>query len=239
MKLQELIVYDDENYLVINKPSGLSTLEDRLEARNLLAVLRTTYPTAHVCHRLDKHTSGCILVALNDEAYRHAAKQFEAREVLKEYRALIEGNLEPGSHEVVAPIAYKSSGGARIDHRRGKASKTIVQVLETFRGFTLIACFPVTGRLHQIRIHLSDAGFPLVGDTAYGGSPFFLSSVKRKYKPSRHQERPIMSRVALHAHAIKITNLDGNPLTAEAPYPKDFRVLTEQLRKNAAGVQNN
>ena len=93
---------------------------------------------------------------------------------------------------------------------------------------------PVTGRMHQIRVHLSHKGYPIVGDPTYGGEDFYLSSYKRNYNLGKFdEEQPLIKRVALHAFAIQFEGLDGKEITVETKYPKDFRVLLKQMEKNS------
>jgi len=96
-----------------------------------------------------------------------------------------------------------------------------------------VECCPVTGRMHQIRVHLAELNAPIVGDEFYGGSPFYLSGIKKKYNLKKDSvENPLIQRFALHAYKLSLASIDGAKYEFEAPYPKDFRVLVEQLEKN-------
>lgn len=229
--LTEQILYEDESFLVVNKPSGLSSLNDRNEPVHLLELVRKSFPGATLAHRLDKETSGVIIVARTDEAYRHVAIQFEERTVKKIYHAVVDGTPAYNYEEVDAPIERLPDGTVRISGR-GRPSLTYLNTLDNFRNHSLVAAMPVTGRTHQIRIHLSLMGTPITGDVTYGGKTFLLSSLKRGYKiGTEGEERPIMGRLALHAKKIEFEGLNGHPVRAEAPYPKDFKALLNQLER--------
>lgn len=231
--ISEAILFEDEDYIVLNKPPGISTLEDRNDSVNLLGALRKYTEQVIVCHRLDKDTSGAIAFAKNEDAHRHLSVQFEERSVKKLYHAVVDGIHEYKDVLVDKPIKVTGKGTVRIDHRQGKHSSTRFTSIEAFKMHTLVACKPKTGRTHQIRIHLSEIKSPITGDMTYGGRPFYLSSVKRNYNLKKWtEEQPMIARMALHAYSLGFTNISGEQIKIEAPYPKDFRVLVEQLRKN-------
>lgn len=233
LQFSDLILVETEAYLVINKPPLISTLEDRANTQNILALAREYDIDAQVCHRLDKETSGALVIARNAEAYRHASLQFQNREVKKVYHAVAEGVHNFQQEEIDRPIRKLGNGKVCIDRRHGKESQTIIQTLTAYRHYSLLECKPTTGRMHQIRIHLSDLGAPIAGDITYGGAPFYLSKIKRRYhKGKDEEERPLISRLALHAQSIAFQDIDGTEIFAEAPYPKDFTVLLRQLDKN-------
>lgn len=229
---QELILFENEDYLVINKLPYLSTLDDRHEAQNILDLARQYIPDAQVCHRLDKETSGCLVIAKHPEAYRNIAIQFEDRKVDKVYHAVVEGIHEYDNLLVDRNIHATNKGIAKIT-KEGKPAQTYFTTLRTYYGHTLIACKPVTGRLHQIRVHLAHLKTPICGDETYGGKPLYLSALKRRFNLKKDtEELPIMQRVALHAFGIGFEGLGGIRIEVEAPYPKDFEVLVKQLEKN-------
>jgi 23S rRNA pseudouridine955/2504/2580 synthase len=189
--------------------------------------------TAQVCHRLDKETSGALVLAKDAEAYRSMSMQLESRKVQKIYHAICDGLHEFREQEVNMPIRQHPKGGVLIDKMQGKVSITIFNTLRAFRHHTLVECRPLTGRMHQVRIHLSVLGAPISGDLIYGGKPFMLSMLKKGYKLKKfEEERPLISHLALHACRIRFLSLDHKPVTAEAPYSKDFSVLLTQLEKN-------
>lgn len=228
-----MILFEDEDYVFVNKPPFLSTLEDRREKINLLGLARDYTGDAQVCHRLDKDTSGVLAIARHPEAYRHMSLQFEKRQVVKIYHAVVDGNHGFQDTLVDLPILKQDDGIVKISKREGKPAQTYFTTLESYRLHTLVECRPVTGRMHQIRIHLSTLNASITGDEMYGGKPFFLSAIKRGFNLKKQtEEQPIMKRMALHAFSLTFTTMAGEEKTVEAPYPKDLRVLVKQLGEN-------
>lgn len=229
---KDLILFENEDYLVINKLPYLSTLDDRHEAQNILDLAKQYTPDAQVCHRLDKETSGCLVIAKHPEAYRNIAIQFEDRKVNKVYHAVVEGIHEYDNILVDRNIHATNKGIAKIT-KEGKPAQTIFNTLRTYYAHSLIECRPITGRLHQIRVHLAHLKSPICGDEMYGGKPLYLSALKRRFNLKKGtDELPIMQRVSLHAYAIAFDGLKGERIEVHAPYPKDFEVLVKQLEKN-------
>jgi 23S rRNA pseudouridine955/2504/2580 synthase len=232
LHFDDLILHEDQQFLIINKPSGIATLEDRSQPVNILQMAKEFHPETKVCHRLDKETSGILVLAKNDEGLRYFSMLLENREVHKLYHAIVAGRYEYEELHLDKPI-YTTSNKSRIDFQQGKPSITLVTTLAIFKKHTLLGCMPFTGRMHQIRVHLSDAGMPICGDEMYGGNPIFLSEFKKNYHASKFKEEfPLIRRMALHARALKFTDPEGNLLQIEAPYPKDFAVGIKQLEKN-------
>lgn len=230
--IQDWIIFEDDHYIAINKPPYVATLEDRSSNLNVLAMAKDYWAEAQVCHRLDKETSGVLLISKSPDAYREAAIQFEKRRVKKIYHAVVEGLHEFKHEKIDLPIEVRSNGPVYISHREGKPSTTIVTTLDAYREHSLVAAEPLTGRMHQIRVHLAAMNAPIVSDLLYGGRPFYLSSLKRKFKLKKFtEEQPLMKRVALHAFSLDLQNIDGSELNIKAPYPKDFGVLVKQLEK--------
>jgi 23S rRNA pseudouridine955/2504/2580 synthase len=229
---REIILFENERYIAVNKPALLSTLEDRNDPVNLLGMARSYWPDAQACHRIDKGTSGVLVFARSPEAYRHLATQFERRTVEKTYHAVTDGIHSFRDLLVDRPLLKLSDGTVKVD-RKGKSAQTLLNTIKIYRHHTLVECKPVTGRMHQIRVHLSAQGAPIAGDVLYGGKPFYLSAVKRGYNLKKDtEERPVIERLALHAVDIVFNDLDGNRIEVSAPYPKDFRALLSQLEKN-------
>ena len=232
--LASITVYEDDDFLVLNKPPYVSTLDERAAGfgEGLLRIVKKTYPDAQAAHRLDKETSGAIAFAKNPAAYRHLAMQFEHRQVTKIYHAVVHGVHDLQGVRVYLPILQKSGGYVVIDKAEGKDAETVFQTREVFRRHTLVACYPITGRMHQIRIHLKQLDASIVSDPRYGGKLIYLSDIKRKHKQQKNvEELPLISRVALHAAELNFAKMDGERVHAEAPYPKDFDALVTQLRK--------
>lgn len=230
---EDAILYQDDDYVLINKPPFVSTLEDRNDPVNILQVARNFIPDAQVCHRLDKDTSGVLAIAKNPEAYRHLSIQLEDRVVTKIYHAVADGIHDFKETLVNAPILKQNDGTVKIS-RQGKPAQTTFTTLEVMGGYTLIECRPVTGRMHQIRIHLAKLGASIAGDELYGGKPVFLSKIKRGFNLKKDtEEEALMKRMALHAFSLEFLDLGGKKVKVEAPYPKDFRVLVKQLRENS------
>lgn len=228
----EMVVYDDDNYTIINKPPHLSTLEDRNDQTNVLSLFRAIDSGYQVCHRLDKETSGALLLAKNDEAYRHAALQFQEREVEKIYHALVKGRFLNEAIQVDVPLRTSGSGKVIFDKRRGKEAITMFRPKQFFKNYTLVEAKPITGRTHQIRAHLAYLDFPICGDSLYGGEPIFLSSIKKDFRSKKdEEERPLFSRVGLHSHTIKLTNVNKNFILKMCDYPKDMQIIIKKLNK--------
>ncbi len=231
LRYPDMILSQSHDYTLINKPPFLSCLEDRSEPLNLLSLARKENPEAQICHRIDKETSGLVVIANHNDAYKHFAGLLENREVKKIYHAVVASKIIFDDFEASEPI-YTTTNRSRVDLKNGKPSLTLIQTLERFKLHCLVKCFPVSGRMHQIRTHLAFHDAPIVADTSYGGSPAYLSQLKRGYnKKEDEDERPMISRVALHSFQIAFKGLDGEITNDEAPYPKDFEVLVKQLRK--------
>lgn len=236
INFKELIIFENDDYIVVNKPHSVSTLDERnTENPNSILRLAKAYSDdAQVAHRLDKETSGAIAIAKNPEAYRHLAMQFEHREVKKRYHAVVEGVHDFQDISVYLPILPLKDGMVKIDRQAGKLAETIFNSLKVYKNHTLVECQPITGRMHQIRIHLTCLKAPIVSDELYGGSMLYLSSLKKKFNLKQEtEEQPLIKRVALHAYSLSFQLLDGSPITIEAPYPKDLEVLVRQLEKNS------
>lgn len=243
------VVFEDAHLLAVDKPSGLLTSPDRYDPTrpNLMRLLHEGITTGKPwatergltylsnAHRLDFETSGIILLAKTKPVLVALANLFGTDKPAKKYVALVRGVPRAERFEVDAalgPHPFKP-GLMRVERRTGKKSLTRVEVAELYPGYALLNCFPVTGRTHQIRVHLQHTGLPILGDTLYGGSPLLLSRLKRDYrlKPGRI-ERPLISRVALHAEQLTLAHpVSGEMFTITAPWPKDLRVAVRYLRE--------
>lgn len=233
LRIEDRIVFEDNDYVFINKPPFVSTLEDRHEKVNILALARDYAGDAQVCHRLDKDTSGVLAIAKNPEAYRHLSMQFEHREVEKIYHAVVDGIHGFQNVLVDLPILKADDGVVKISKREGKPAQTYFNSIQSFKAHTLVECRPVTGRMHQIRIHLATLKASITGDETYGGKPFLLSEIKRGFNLKKDtEEATFMKRMALHAFSLEFNDLSGTRRTVEAPYPKDLQALLRQLELN-------
>jgi 23S rRNA pseudouridine955/2504/2580 synthase len=232
IRFSDILLLEDDDYMIVNKPAGLSTLEDRSDPLNLLAMAREYHAEAQVCHRLDKDTSGVLVLARNPEAYRHLSLQFQNRTVEKVYQAVCDGLHNFHDTVVDRPLKKSSDGVVRI-HREGQPARTVFDTVAVYRMHTLVSCRPITGRMHQIRVHLASRGAPITGDTTYGGKQFYLSALKRHYNIGKGDvEEPLVKRLALHASSIRFENRAHEAIAVEAPLPKDLRALIRQLEAN-------
>ena len=192
------ILYTDEHILVVEKPAGLSVLPEGWdpEAAYLLKMLEEQFGKIWVVHRLDKITSGVMVFAHTAEAHRELNGQFERHEVEKVYQAIVEGT--PPWDEHTARHMLQTNVGRKhrtvVAHKRGKNSETYFKVIKRWQDGSLIEARPKTGRTHQVRVHLSALGFPLLGDVLYGAS-----------------ETNLISRPALHAYSLGFSH----PITRE------------------------
>lgn len=232
IKWDDILLWENENYLIINKPPHVATLEDRQSALNILAMARKYIASAQVCHRLDKDTSGVLAIAKDPDAYRHLSIQFEKRQVVKMYHAVVNGIHNLKNDLVDAPILKMEDGVVRIS-QKGKQAQTYFTSLRSYKYHTLVGCQPVTGRMHQIRIHLSLLGAPIVADDVYGGKQLYLSEIKHGFNLKKDtEEAPLIKRMALHAFSLEFDDMGGNRQKIEAPYPKDIKALIRQLEQN-------
>lgn len=232
LKFDDLFIAEDDDILAVNKPPFLASLDDRNDKITLLKLAKKHSDNLSPCHRLDKETSGIMLLAKNEKAYKHIALQFQNRDIEKVYHCVIEKIKNFKNEEIDAPIGSINAEKVSFDPD-SKPSLTIINTLKAYKKHSLLKCNPVTGRKHQIRFHLSYIGFPIVGDVLYHGNPFYLSSVKKNYKLKKWEdEQPLIKRTALHAYSISYFNMANEKIINSADYPKDFRVLLDQLEKN-------
>ncbi|HEV8269693.1 MAG TPA: RluA family pseudouridine synthase [Chitinophagaceae bacterium] len=236
MKLSEWIIYEDEDLIALNKPSGLLSIPDR-EGKDvsLKKMLIEKYGSIFTVHRLDKDTSGLIVFAKNETTHKLLSQQFEERQTEKIYLGLLLGSLADKKGSIDALISeHPAKKGLMTVYRKGKESLTDYEVLEDFKIFSLVQFQIHTGRTHQIRVHAKHIGHPVVCDELYGdGKPILLSSLKHKFKLSKNEleERPILNRLGLHALSLQFVNTNGEKMKLDAPIPKDLRALLQQLRK--------
>jgi RluA family pseudouridine synthase len=246
------LLYEDAHVAVVDKPADLLVEPDRWdESRpNLLEALAALAETRartgggepfrpRLVHRLDKDTSGALVVAKTVEAERVLGLAFEQGGIDKRYLALVEGEmpLANGDSETIdLAIGPDTKRNGRMRVRRdGKSSQTRVRVVERFRGFTWVECEPLTGRTHQIRVHLAAKGFPLAVDPLYGRRRALpLSDLKAGYRHKPGQaELPLIARLTLHAFSVEFPLVDAPERRArvEAPLPRDLERTLKQLAK--------
>lgn len=232
-KFQDLILFENPDIIVVNKPPFLSSLDEREGGEiNLLRLAKQYWDDAQICHRLDKETSGALIIAKNPEAYRAVSMQFEKRQVKKVYHAIIDGTHVFENLFIDLPILNIGKGSVTISRQEGKRAETWFNSLKYFKHYTLVECKPVTGRMHQIRIHLATQRASIAGDETYKGKPVLLSELKRNYRLGKDQEElPIMKRFALHAYEVTFKINPDEEITVHAPYPKDFETLLKLLEK--------
>ncbi len=224
------IIHETADWLVINKPPYIPSLPERgkYTAESVMEWAKKKWDDAILCHRLDRETSGCLIIAKTPEAYRHISIQFEKRQVRKLYHAIVDGKVNFQELWVDLPINTENVLKIRIDKQNGKSAQTLFNTIQNFNHFTLIECQPRTGRLHQIRVHLSSQNAKIAGDLLYGSQIPKLSLIKRKLSG---EDTVLMSRFALHAREVDFQDLDGTPMSFQAEYPKDMEVFLKLLNK--------
>lgn len=235
-KLSDHIIFQNDDFIAINKPSGLLTIPDR-EGKDvsLKTVLKIKFGEIFTVHRLDRDTSGIVVFALNEQTHKHLSQQFEARETNKIYNGLVMGKPVETEGMIDEPISeHPTKKGMMTVWRKGKESITEYKVLESYRLYSWMQFRILTGRTHQIRVHMKHLGNPVVCDDLYGdGKPVLLSQLKKKFKlsQSEDEERPILNRLALHSSQLSFKGMKGEPFDLEAPLPKDLRATINQLSK--------
>ncbi len=210
------ILYEDANILAINKPSGVLVHSDnRSKEKTILELLSKKYPKIVLAHRLDKETSGVLLLAKNEKAYQFLKKQFQERTIKKIYITVVSGNVKNDRGVINKPIGRSPKDFRRYLAGRGvrgelREAITEYRVLKRLPGFTVLEVRPKTGRTHQIRVHMKFLNHPVACDSLYN--------------PSKPCPKGI-SRLALHAKSIEFKNLKGDSVKVESSLPLDFKKL--------------
>jgi len=232
------IIFENDDFIAVNKEPGMLTIPDRHDdtQMSLYKILNQQYGKIFIVHRLDRDTSGLILFAKNESTHKYLSQLFEQRNIEKKYLGIVRGSMPDKKGTVNEPIAeHPLKKGVMTISKKGKPSLTNYEVLEDYGIYSLIQFEIQSGRTHQIRVHTKSLGHPIICDSVYGdGKEILLSSFKKKYKLSQHdlEERPIISRLALHSHSLKFTDIHQKDLFIEAPLPKDMKALLQQLKKN-------
>jgi 23S rRNA pseudouridine1911/1915/1917 synthase len=231
-------IYEDDNILIVNKPAGLLVIPDRFNADipSLNRVLeQKTGQRVWVVHRIDRDTSGLVCFAKSEQSHRYLSKLFEEHAIGKFYTGLVYGRVIPEEGRIDKPIAeHPAKNGKMVVAKKGKASVTDYKVAEQWPLYSLMQFRIFTGRTHQIRVHMQSIGHAIVCDPLYGdGKPFYLSGIKKKYRLSDKEEteRPLLSRLALHASRLEFKTESGKDISVEAPLPKDMVACIKQLNK--------
>jgi tRNA pseudouridine32 synthase/23S rRNA pseudouridine746 synthase len=202
------IIHVDDDILVLNKPNGLLSVPGRTEEKfDCLATrAEAEFTGVRIVHRLDMETSGVIIMARHMDALRHLGRQFEDRKTDKVYEALVYGNLARDEGEVDLPLLvdWPNRPKHRVDFENGKPAFTRYKVIERTEKTTRVALYPVTGRSHQLRVHMLSLGHAIIGDNLYAeGEAFTLAD-----------------RLCLHARELTVTHPEsGESLTFTAPVP--------------------
>ena len=244
------VLYEDEWLAVINKPADMvvhpargnwtGTLANALAFRFADSLSREngTFRPG-IVHRLDRDTTGVILIAKEDQTHREVASQFENRTVHKEYVALVAGELDRDSDYIEAALKHHPHEREKMvvagpDDPDGKQACSYYEVMERFRGHTLVKVQPRTGRTHQIRVHLLHAGCPVLADRMYAGrSRLLLSDIVARLPQDR--DRELIARQALHAYRLRFKHpRRGVWVEVEAPLPPDMRAVLVALQEHRA-----
>jgi RluA family pseudouridine synthase len=216
------VIYEDTHLLCINKPAGLRSLPDgyHRELPHLRSVLEPIFGRLWIVHRLDKDTSGVILLARSADAHKSLNQQFQDRDTFKIYHGIIQGSPYWETVNISSPLRVNGDHRHRtvVDNNCGKSASTDCRVLKRLASSTLLSIRPHTGYTHQIRSHLSSIGFPLLADTLYGAI----------IPPPRLGD---FNRIALHAYSIQFRHPEiGENMELTAPYPYDFNQHLNQTQ---------
>ena len=216
-RILEHVIYEDKRLLVINKPTGIAVHGGSGVSHGAIELLRHARPELRdlaLVHRLDRETSGCLVLAKRRSALRELHAKFREGQVEKNYLALVVGDWQLGEQLIDAPLFVQNrKGGERhvVVRKDGKPARTLVRLSRTFGKYSLLQCSPETGRTHQIRVHLQSVDFPIAGDERYGDEEANTIARKRGLK-----------RLFLHAQSIAFADDSGNDLHFTAPLADDL-----------------
>ncbi len=240
------VIHEDADILILNKPAGLAVHPGAGRRSGTLAHgLLALYPgrvwpgspeRPGIVHRLDRDTSGLMAIACNDLSYARLVEQIQAREVTRGYLALVWGIPTSPAGVIDAPIGRDPRERTRmaVVRRGGRPSRTRYRILRLFDPLCLLEVRLETGRTHQIRVHMAHAGFPVFGDSAYGGGQRFLARIAPHERPRWARRLARLNRQALHAYHLSLRHPgDGRRWTFEAPPPGDLEELLIELAGGA------
>ena len=235
------IIYEDDDIIIVNKQADMIVHPARGNTDGTLVNALAFYSDKlssglgefrpGIVHRLDRNTTGVMVVTKNDTAQWKIAKQFEQRKTNKSYLAIVHGVPELTADRINAPLGVHPRAREKYAIRPeiGKEAITVYEVVESFRGFSLLKMTPKTGRTHQIRVHLSYIKHPIVGDDMYGGKLVYPWQLQDS-EPA--VQEPVINRVALHAWTLEFKHPTTDEMMKfEAPLPKDIQHLLDMLRK--------
>lgn len=230
------IIWSDETLLVISKPPGLLSLPDGYDPAlpHLKSELSPEFGPLWIVHRLDRDTSGVMVLARSAEAHRIINTQFQERSVRKVYKALVLGNPDWERKKIEQPLKINAGRRHRtvIDQKKGKPAVTRFSIRERFHQYCLLEAAPQTGRRHQIRAHLAGEGYPIACDSLYGNQKEIRRvEIASPGSSGRWEGSPLLQRTALHASSLELIHpLNEESCQFEAPLPKDLALTLDFLR---------
>lgn len=239
------ILYEDDAILVINKPAGLDSVRGMYSVNCVLDHLEEMLKDKlkeplRVIHRLDRDASGILILAKTKEAQRELTSQWEEGTARKQYIAIVQGHVNPPEDTIELPLLKRVSKSRPVvvDTKHGKPAISEYRLLRQYNRYAILEVETKTGRMHQIRVHLSARGFPIVCDPHYGErDALYLSKIKRRYKRKKQdkeqdKEKPLIARLALHAYKITFRRpSDQKEMELTANLPKDIYITIKQLEK--------
>ena len=242
------IVYEDEDVLVINKPAGMVVHPGHGNFSGTLLNALVFYfqgkeVVPYLCHRIDKDTSGLLLIAKNELAQTKLAKQFFEHTISRKYVALVWGNLKENEGTITGYLNRDPRNRLIMkvfeEEEEGRNAITHYKVIERFHYVTLVECTLETGRTHQIRIHLKHIGHPLFNDESYGGNEILKGTTFTKYKQFVQNCFKLLPRQALHARSLGFKHpTSGEYMFFDSDYPEDMAAVIEKWRKYIIGIRH-